>query len=88
MTSTKQPEPDAMNNPASGEERANFNRVGSGLFSELAAIKRARGADADGKKLFCRLPPPLQSAWLDRLSGGTETGATGHAGTGRGQHAD
>jgi hypothetical protein len=87
MTSTKQPEPDAMNNPASGDERANFNPVGSGLFSELAAIQRARGADADGKKLFCRLPPPLQSAWLDRLTGGRETGAAVQADAGRGTGA-
>ena len=79
MNPTNQPDTDATTLEASSAECADFD-VPGGLFSEFELIKLARVAEAGGKKLFCRLPSPLQLALLVRFTAGGQSGAAGHSG--------
>ena len=81
MNETNQPDTDITTREASSVKR--FDGAGFGPFSELEAIELARVAEAGGKKLFVRLPPPLRLALQARLTAGGQTGAAGHSKSGR-----
>lgn len=81
MNETNQPDIDITTREASSVKR--FGGAGLGLFSELEAIELARVAEAGGKKLFVRLPPPLRLALRARLTAGGQTGVAGHSKSGR-----
>ena len=83
MNETNQPDTDTTTREACSVKRAEFGGAGFGLFSELEAIELARVAEAGGKKLFVRLPPPLRLALRARLTAGGQTGAEGHSKSGR-----
>jgi len=83
MNETNQPDTDTTALEASSAKRADCDGAGFGLFSELEAIELARVAHASGKKLFVRLSPPLRLALRARLTAGGQSGAAGHAKSGR-----
>jgi hypothetical protein len=70
MNATNQPHADTATLEASSDERVDFDVARFGPFSELEAIELARIAQADGKKLFCRLPSPLKVTLRARLTAG------------------
>jgi hypothetical protein len=72
MKATNQPQTGNTTLEASSAERADFYVAGFGRLSELEAIELARIANANGKKLFCRLPSPLKLTLRARLTAGAQ----------------